>query len=155
MLYISSWTCRFMSFLKSLKFFKFQEDEDDEEDEDLSVNHSSGTLKSYSKRKLSTDDKDDLDSSEELTASESKTTVTIQLQDHPGGILAPGGIPNAQPVFQSSYVDVQDEVSDLRDEDIIEAVPGTVPINAHWSRMKSFHSEMFVTFKSVRGHPKS
>ena len=30
--------------------------------------------------------------------------------------------------FQSSYVDVQDEVTDLRDEDIIEAVPGTTVV---------------------------
>lgn len=94
------------------------DDDEDEDDEDLAVNHSGGTIKSYSKRKLSSDEKDDEDEDDEDGLSESKTTVTIQL-DHQQA--------NPQ-VFQSSYVDVQDEVSDLRDEDIIEAVPGTTVV---------------------------
>lgn len=98
-----------------------EDDDDDEDDEDLSVNHSGGTIKSYSKRKLSSDEKDmdDEDEDDEDGLSESKTTVTIQLDHHQQA--------NPQ-VFQSSYVDVQDEVSDLRDEDIIEAVPGTTVV---------------------------
>eukprot|EP00093_Oithona_nana_P004817 04817.XXX_9449_11737_1 [CDS] Oithona nana genome sequencing. len=79
------------------------EDEDEtEEEEDLSVNHSGG--KSY-RRKMS-EDKDDLED-------ESKTTVTVDGS-------------NGNEVFQSSYVDVHD--NDLRDEDIIEAVPGTTVV---------------------------
>merc|ERR1712223_296210 len=78
-------------------------------------------MKSYSKRKLSVDDKNDvdLDDDGENGLSESKTTVTIQLDPHQQ---------NNPQVFQSSYVDVQDEVTDLRDEDIIEAVPGTTVV---------------------------
>merc|ERR1719445_69719 len=79
------------------------EDEDEtEEEEDLSVNHSGG--KSY-RRKMS-EDKDDLED-------DSKTTVTVDGS-------------NGNEVFQSSYVDVHD--NDLRDEDIIEAVPGTTVV---------------------------
>lgn len=99
------------------------EDEDDEdEDEELSVNHSGGAIKSYSKRKTSSDDKSDLEDNDEdmededgHVTNESKTTVTIEATSNPE-------------VFQSSYVDVQDEVTDLRDEDIIEAVPGTTVV---------------------------
>lgn len=95
-----------------------EDDDEDDDDEDLSVNHS-GSLKSYSKRKLSCDDKDedDDDDEDESGLSESKTTVTIQLEQQ-----------SANPQVFQSYVDVQDEVTDLRDEDIIEAVPGTTVV---------------------------
>merc|ERR1712008_473269 len=96
-----------------------KDEDDDEEEEELAGNHSGGTIKSYSKRKLSTDDKiNDVDLDDD-GLSESKTTVTIQLDPHQQ---------NNPQLFQSSYVDVQDEVTDLRDEDIIEAVPGTTVV---------------------------
>ena len=77
--------------------------EDDEDDEDLAVNHGDGTMKSYSKvsnnttiflvndtfnplmltfllqRKASSDDKSEEDEDDEDGLRESKTTVTIQL----------------------------------------------------------------------------
>merc|ERR1712223_1616944 len=61
------------------------DDEDEDDDEELAVNHSGGTIKSYSKRKLSTDDKPgdvDLDDDGENGLSESKNTVTIKLDHH-------------------------------------------------------------------------
>ena len=100
------------------------------DEEELSINHASGTLKSYSKRKLNPEEDDeDLEDSEDSNGErESKTTVTIQLdpsQQNAVTVTSAGNVVTSNSVFQSSYhVDVQDEVSDLRDEDIIEAVPG-------------------------------
>merc|ERR1719225_1637693 len=73
--------------------------------------HGDGPLKSYSKRKNSSDDKSE-DDMDEDGLRESKTTVTIQLD------------PTDTTNFQRS----QYEVTELREEDIIEAVPGTTVV---------------------------
>lgn len=87
------------------------EPEEEDEDEELAVNHGDGPLKSYSKRKNSSDDKSE-DDMDEDGLRESKTTVTIQLD------------PTDTTNFQRS----QYEVTELREEDIIEAVPGTTVV---------------------------
>lgn len=113
----------------SEKFGTSAAKEDEESDEeDLTVNQSGGpgAIKSYSKRKLSTtdlhdkhdgemeDDEDDLDG--DMHTRSKIRRMSLRLDD---GHHQPS---NEGQDFQSSFVDVQDEVANLSDEDIIEHV---------------------------------